>query len=79
MMFSCLMEYKWRALPETFGDWHVIYARLNRWAKSGVLERVYTALQAGGLIEMEALSLDSTSIKVHPDSHEASKKGVNRR
>ena len=79
LIFRCENGCKWRALPETFGDWHVIYVRLNRWAKSGVLERVSTALQAGGLIETEVLSLDSTSIKVHPDAHGASKKGANRR
>jgi transposase len=36
---------KWRALPEIFGPWHTIYVRINRWAKSGVLERIFKALQ----------------------------------
>jgi transposase len=31
---------KRRALPKTFGDWHTIYARLDRWSGSGALERV---------------------------------------
>jgi transposase len=70
---------KWRALPEKFGHWHVIYMRLNRWARSGVLERVFSALQAEGLIRTEVLSPDSTSIKVHPDAYGASKKAGNRR
>jgi transposase len=26
--------YKWRALPEKFGDWHVIHVRMNRWSKN---------------------------------------------
>jgi hypothetical protein len=25
---------KWRALPGTFGPWHTIYVRINRWAKT---------------------------------------------
>ena len=49
--------------------------RLNRWAKSGVLEGVCLALQAEGLAGMETLSLDATSIKVHPDAHGALQKG----
>ena len=36
---------KWRALPESFGPWHTVYQRLNRWAKRGVLERVFAELQ----------------------------------
>ena len=28
---------KWRGLPKRFGNWHSIYTRMNRWAKSGVL------------------------------------------
>ena len=24
---------KWRILPKEYGDWHVIYVRVNRWAK----------------------------------------------
>jgi hypothetical protein len=50
-----------------------IYMRLNRWAKSGVPERVFWALQAEGLLGLEVLSLDSTAVKVHPDAHGASK------
>ena len=30
----------WRDLPERFGDWKIVYQRFNRWAKSGVFERV---------------------------------------
>src|SRR5215216_1364172 len=31
---------KWRGLPKRFGNWHTIYTRMNRWSKSGVLDRV---------------------------------------
>ena len=24
---------KWRSLPKEYGDWHVIYVRINHWAK----------------------------------------------
>ena len=32
---------KWRGLPPRFGNWHSIYTRMNRWAKKGVLDRVF--------------------------------------
>src|SRR5580693_7601603 len=31
----------WRGLPKQFGRWHTIYMRMNRWAKNGVLNRVF--------------------------------------
>jgi len=67
---------KWRGLPEQFGNWHTIYVRMNRWAKNGVLDRVFEKLQLEQIvrIKIEAFSLDSTSIKVHPDGTGALKK-----
>ena len=43
---------KWMALPETFGNWHTIYVRMNRWSKNGVLSRVFAALQTEGIIQI---------------------------
>ena len=67
---------KWRGLPLRFGNWHTIYTRMNRWAKAGVLDRVFAALQDEQIIriKIEALSLDSTIVKVHPDGTGALKK-----
>ncbi len=67
---------KWRALPKRFGNWHTIYTRMNRWAKAGVLDRLFAQLQREQLIriKLEAVSLDSTIIKVHPDGTGALKK-----
>src|SRR5688572_10530318 len=72
---------KWRALPKRFGNWHTIYTRMNRWAKAGVLDRVFEKLQAEQLIhiQLESVSLDSTIIKVHPDGTGARKKTARRR
>ena len=41
---------------------------MNRWAKSGVLDRVLEKLQVEQIvrIKIEAFALDSTSVKVHP-------------
>jgi transposase len=67
---------KWRGLPTHFGNWHTIYTRMNRWAKRGVLDRVFVALQERQIIHVrvEAVSLDSTAVKVHPDGTGARKK-----
>ena len=67
---------KWRGLPRRFGRWHTIYMRMNRWAKNGVLDRVFAQLQLEQIvrIKIEAFSLDSTSVKVHPDGTGALKK-----
>lgn len=67
---------KWRGLPKRFGRWHTIYMRMNRWAKNGVLDRVFEQLQVQQIVRVriEAFSLDSTSVKVHPDGTGALKK-----
>ena len=67
---------KWRRLPERFGNWHTIYTRMNRWSKSGVWDRLFAKLQQEGVlaVELKVVSLDSTSVKVHPDATGAEKK-----
>lgn len=57
--------------------WQVVnhsHQRMLRWSKSGVLERVFEALKDQMNVPPEALSMDSTSIKVHPDGTGALKK-----
>ena len=53
----------------------------ERWAKNGVLDRVFEQLQLQQIIRIriEAFSLDSTSVKVHPDGTGALKKTDPRR
>ena len=71
---------KWRALPERFGNWHTLYTRMNRWSKAGVLSKVFEQLQLEQALFMkiECVSLDSTSVKVHPDGMGALKKTVSK-
>ena len=67
---------KWRGLPKRFGNWHTIYTRMSRWSKSGVMDRLFERLQQAQIIriKIEAVSLDSTIVKVHPDGTGALKK-----
>ena len=72
---------KWRGLPKRFGNWHTVYTRMNRWSKNGVLDRVFEQLQHAQIvrIKIEAVSLDSTVVKVHPDGTGALKKTAHKR
>jgi transposase len=72
---------KWRGLPKRFGNWHTIYTRMNRWSKRGVLDRVFERLQQAHMvrIKIEAVAIDSTIVKVHPDGTGALKKTVHSR
>ncbi len=67
---------KWRGLPKQLGNWHTIYTRMNRWSKAGVLDRIFARLQQEQIlaIRFEVVSLDSTTVKVHPDGTGALKK-----
>ena len=76
MLYVAEQGCKWRGLPRRFGNWHTIYTRMNRWSKAGVLNRVFARLQQEQIIaiKFEAVSLDSTTVKVHPDGTGALKK-----
>ncbi len=67
---------KWRGLPPRFGRWHTVYTRMNRWAKRGVLDRIFEHLQREQLVRvrLEVVGMDSTIVKVHPDGTGARKK-----
>ena len=71
---------KWRGLPKRFGSWHTVYTRMNRWSKSGVLDRVFAKLQEAQIVRITiaAVAIDSTIVKVHPDGTGALKKTVPR-
>lgn len=66
---------KWRGLPQRFGRWHTIYMRYHRWTEAGVWDRVFDELKKRGFIETKtgAVSVDSTTVKVHPDGTGARK------
>jgi hypothetical protein len=53
---------------------------MNRWSKSGVMDRAFERLQQAQMvrIKIEAVSLDSTIVKVHPDGTGALKKTAHR-
>ena len=62
----------WPDLPERFGKFNSVWRRFDRWAKKGVWERVFRALQDP---DLEWLLLDSTIARAHQHAAGA-KKGV---
>lgn len=64
----------WRDLPERYGPWETVYWRFQEWLKLGIVEQIFEALSIDA--DMETLSLDSTSIRVHQHGTGA-KKGAN--
>lgn len=52
----------WRDLPERFGLWNSTYQRFRRWAKEGVWQAVFEALQDP---DLQWLMIDSTIIRAH--------------
>jgi transposase len=57
----------WRDLPEEFGPWQSVYFRFNDFRRTGVLDRVFEALQArlekAGRIDRELWCVDGTSVR----------------
>jgi len=63
----------WRDLPERFGEWTSVFQRFNRWAKKGVWQRVFDALQDP---DLEWVMLDATIVRAHIHAAGARKKGA---
>ena len=76
LLFVAEQGCKWRGLPNRFGPWHTIYTRMNRWSKNGVLDQIFEQLQREQIVRItiEAVKMDSTIVKVHPDGTGALKK-----
>ena len=76
LLYICENGCKWRRLPKEYGYWHVIYKRFNRWVKAGIIDKLFRELHVQDILQVntEALFLDSTIVKVHPDACGAQKK-----
>jgi transposase len=64
----------WRDLPGRFGDWQSVWQRFDRWAKSGVFDRIFKMLAEDR--DNEYMMLDSTIVRAHQHSAGARKKGA---
>ena len=76
MLWIARSGAQWREMPEHYGKWSGVYTRFRKWRDGGVLEKVFRVLSADA--DMENLSMDSTSVKVHQSSN-GGKKGTDPR
>ena len=63
----------WRDLPERYGPWNTVYKRFAQWQESGLFEKIFKEFAVDA--DLQAMSLDITSIKAHQSSAGA-KKGI---
>ena len=74
VLFRFRAGIPWRDLPERFGDWKIVHQRFNRWAKSGVFQRVFKFLASDH--DNEYMMIDATIVRAHQHSAGAQKKMV---
>ena len=61
----------WRDLPERFGPWQTVYERFTVWSNANVFEKIFDVLKIDA--DLQDLSIDSTSSKVHQSAAGAKK------
>ena len=57
----------WRELPERYGKWQAVYARFRKWKQLEIFMDIIASLCTDA--DMENLSIDSTSCKVHQSAN----------
>lgn len=65
----------WRDLPDSFGYWHRVYVRYNRWSHKGTWIKLMDVIANDP--DLEYLMVDGSIVRVH--QHGASKKTPIRR
>ncbi|MGL5095019.1 MAG: IS5 family transposase [Planctomycetia bacterium] len=61
----------WRDLPDRFGPWNTVFQRFQRWARKGVWQAVFDALQDP---DLEWVMIDATIVRAHVHAAGARKK-----
>jgi len=65
---------RWHDLPERYGKYKSVHKRFVRWARSGVWERIFSALVRDH--KNQYLMLDSTIVRAHQQAATGRKKGA---
>ena len=61
----------WRDLPERYGAWETVYTRFRELIGNGILIKIFAELKIEA--DMQDISLDSTSVRVHQHASGAKK------
>jgi transposase len=77
VLYRYRMGVPWRDLPARFGDWNIVYQRFNRWAKSGVFDRIFKLLASDA--DNEYMMIDASIVRAHQHSAGARKKTARKR
>ena len=64
----------WRDMPERYGSWETAYTRFRELVDNGILVQIFKELNIDA--DMQDMSIDSTSVRVHQHAAGA-KKGAN--
>src|SRR4051812_11074371 len=56
----------WRDLPERFGPWKTVYNRFANWARHGLWEKIFKALQVE--VDETGSIVDATIARAHQDA-----------
>lgn len=73
MLWKVKTGAPWRDLPVRFGPWKTVYSRFRLWSSNDIFEQVFESLTSDA--DLQDVSLDSTSCKVHQHAAGA-KKGL---
>jgi len=71
MLWKVKTGAPWRDLPERYGPWQTVYSRFALWSKNDVFRRLFELLTEDA--DMQNVSIDSTSCKVHQHAAGAKK------
>ncbi len=72
MLWKMRTGAPWRDLPKKFGPWQSVYTRFSRWSHQGFFDQIFEVVQDS--LELDDLSLDSSTVKVHKHGNGARKK-----
>ena len=67
---------RWRAMPEAFGHWMMVFMRYKRWVERGIWWKVLMRLQKVGVLKVRVTFMDSSVIRAHRHAAGARKKGA---
>lgn len=67
MLFRIATGIPWRDLPERYGPWQTVYCRYRRWPRSGLWDKIPTALQrqldTAGKIDWTLWCFDRSNVR----------------